>query len=61
MKTEKKIKSVSIKMSFVQCTQICISILENKYSSIEAKKEAKIELLRYATELDRIDNLTNNK
>ena len=59
MKTEKKIKSVSIKMSFVVATQICCSILENKESSIKAKKEAKIELLRYATELDRINNLTN--
>jgi hypothetical protein len=61
MKTEKKIKTVSIKMSFYYSTQICISILQNKESSIKAKKEAIEELLRYATELDRIDNLTNNK
>jgi hypothetical protein len=61
MKPEKKIKSVSIKMSFVVSTQICMSILENKESSIKAKKEARIELLRYAAELDRINNLTNNQ
>ena len=60
MKTEKKISSVSIKMSFVVSTQICMAILENQKSSIKAKKEAKIELLRYAEELDRINNLTNN-
>jgi hypothetical protein len=61
METTKKIKSVSIKMSFVVSTQICMSILENKESSIKAKKEARIELLRYAAELDRINNLTNNQ
>ena len=59
MTNQKKIKSVSIKMTFLQSTQICISILEHRLSSPTAKKEAKIELTRYANELDRIDNLTN--
>jgi len=59
MKKQKTIKSISIKMTFLQGTQICISILENKLSSPTAKKEAKIELTRYANELDRIDKLTN--
>jgi len=59
MKNKITNKSVNRKLTFLQATQICISILENKLSSSIAKKEAKIELTRFANELDRIDNLTN--
>jgi len=53
-----KIETISIKMTFVYSTNICIAILSHPKSTQKAKDEASAELLRYATELDRIDNLT---
>lgn len=55
--TEKTINSVSIKMSFQYCTLLCISVLQDKFSSEKDKTEARNELIKYATELDRIDKL----
>lgn len=58
-KQTKKITSVSIKMTFTYSTMICLSIIRNKKSTPEAIEQSITELLRYASELDRIENLTS--
>jgi hypothetical protein len=61
MNTTKKtteIKTISIKITFVYSTNLCIAILSHPKSTQKAKDEASAELLKYAKELDRIDNLT---
>jgi len=59
-KQTKKITSVSIKIpdEFTFTAKLCIGTLLNKKSTAFAKKFAMDELLRYAGELDRINNLT---
>ena len=60
-KQTKKITSVSIRIpnEFTYTTKLCIQTLINKKSTDKAKLIAIDELLRYAGELDRINNLTS--
>jgi hypothetical protein len=60
-KQPKKITSVSIKMTFTYTTMLCLMIIRDKKSTKQAIDEAAQELLRYAGELDRIENLTSIK
>ena len=46
-------RTVDLTPSFTEATAICISILENSRNP-EAKDKARTELMRYATELDRL-------
>ena len=59
-KQTKKITSVSIRIpnEFTYTTKLCIAALMNKKSTDFAKQLSIDELLRYAVELDRINNLT---
>jgi len=57
-KQPKKIKTVSIKMTFTYTTMLCLMIIRDKKSTKQAIDEAAQELLKYAGELDRIENLT---
>lgn len=57
-KQPKKIRSVSIKMTFTYTTMLCLMIIRDKKSTKQAIDEAAQELLKYAGELDRINNLT---
>ena len=58
-KQPKKITSVSIKMTFTYTTMLCLMIIRDKKSTKQAIDEAAQELLKYAGELDRIENLTS--
>lgn len=58
-KQTKKITSVSIKMTFTYTTMLCLMIIRDKKSTKQAIDEAAQELLKYAGELDRIENLTS--
>lgn len=46
-------RTVDLTPSFAEATAICIAILENSRNP-EAKENARIELMRYAAELDRL-------
>lgn len=58
IKKTTRIKTISIKTTFVYTAHICISILSHPKSTQQAKNDASAELLKYAKELDRINNLT---
>lgn len=60
IKKTTKIKTISIKITFIYSTKLCIAILSHPKSTQKAKDAASAELYRYAKELDRIINLTNN-